>query len=320
MCIRKYNSSSSSSMAHDKKKALNPNAREWRPNPHPTKPPLPLPYHFLTRVAPHPQPPPFAAAPPPFPSYQGFTLPGTCTQTVYYQPVVDFPPPETAASGGATVVQGQKIIDLLARRKFTPPRFRRAPWVEKKPAGSRLMWRPRSSAAASSPPRAYRRNSPSPSDELSPTLKTTVMIKNIPNQLRRDFMLEFLDSYCRSYSLEYDFMYLPMDFRRMDNLGYAFVNFTSGESAIKFKEILQSYKWNTFQTHSGKLLSSAKICEITWARIQGKERLVKRFKNSTFACDKLGFLPVILDPPRNGSDPAPAPPVVLGKTGRVLHK
>ncbi|GFP87597.1 protein mei2-like 7 [Phtheirospermum japonicum] len=129
-------------------------------------------------------------------------------------------------------------------------------------------------------------------------------------------MLKFLDSYCKAYSLEYDFMYLPMDFRYLDNLGYAFVNFTSGDAAQKFKEVLQGYKWNTFQTDGGKLLSSKKICDITWARIQGKEGLVKRFQNSTFACDKPGFLPVMLDPPRNGSDPNPAPPLVVGRIWR----
>ncbi|KAG6408343.1 hypothetical protein SASPL_131348 [Salvia splendens] len=125
----------------------------------------------------------------------------------------------------------------------------------------------------------------------SSSSRTTVMVRNIPNQLRREFMLEFLDSYCTPHSLEYDFMYLPMDFRSKDNLGYAFVNFTKGGDALKFKKIVQGYKWGPLKTD--------------------KERLVKRFESSTFACDNLEFLPVVFDPPRGGS--IATSPVVVGR-------
>ncbi|KAL0369229.1 UNVERIFIED_CONTAM: protein terminal ear1 [Sesamum calycinum] len=167
---------------------------------------------------------------------------------------------------------------------------------------------------ASSPP------SPLPSsmpriEELSPPSKTTVMIKNIPNQLRRDFLLDFLDSYCDTYSLEYDFLYVPMDFRTKNNLGYAFVNFTTGGAALRFMQILQNYRWSTVKTDEGSFLSK-KICNITWARIQGKEALVERFQNSRFACDDLDFLPVMLDPPRNGSDLTSAPLHILGRLNK----
>ncbi|KAL6504902.1 hypothetical protein OROHE_023660 [Orobanche hederae] len=55
-------------------------------------------------------------------------------------------------------------------------------------------------------------------------------------------------------------------------------------------------------------------CCYVLARISdGKEGLLKGFQDSTFACDRMDFLPVVLDPPRNGSDLKPAPPVILGK-------
>ncbi|KAL0391711.1 UNVERIFIED_CONTAM: protein terminal ear1 [Sesamum radiatum] len=153
--------------------------------------------------------------------------------------------------------------------------------VGKKPM-RRQEWRPKmkdtdngdaGGGDASSPP------SPLPSsmpriEELSPPSKTTVMIKNIPNQLRRDFLLDFLDSYCDTYSLEYDFLYVPMDFRTKNNLGYAFVNFTTGGAALRFMQILQNYRWNTVKIDEGSFLSK-KICNITWARIQGKEPWLK---------------------------------------------
>ncbi|GFQ02429.1 protein terminal ear1 homolog [Phtheirospermum japonicum] len=124
-------------------------------------------------------------------------------------------------------------------------------------------------------------------------------------------MLNFLDDYCRTHGLEYDFLYLPMDFRKKDNLGYAFVNFTTSVAAQKFKDILQNYKWATFYCH-GRRFTSNKVCDITWARVQGLEALIKRFRDSSFQCDRWDYLPVILNPPRNGYDPNPYPPVILG--------
>ncbi|KAK4433673.1 protein terminal ear1 [Sesamum alatum] len=223
------------------------------------------------------------------------------------------------------------------RKRCLPPRMRRTIMrsfsIDKKPRmrSGRQEWRPKQKytdngdvggAAALSPP-SFPLPSKPPMEEFSPPPKTTVMIKNIPNQLRRDFLLDFLDSYCYSYSLEYDFFYLPMDFRTKNNLGYAFVNFTTGGAALRFMQILQNYRWDIVKTDEGSFVSK-KICNITWARIQGKEGLVERFQNSTFACDDLDFLPVILDPPRNGrSATTSAPPHILGRLNlnpRALSK
>ncbi|KAL0438039.1 UNVERIFIED_CONTAM: protein MEI2-like 1 [Sesamum latifolium] len=184
-------------------------------------------------------------------------------------------------------------------------------------------------------------------------------------------MLKFLDDCCKSYSLEYDFLYLPMDFRKKGNLGYAFVNFTSGVAALGFSKTLHNYKWETACTERGPItsrnlairpswgrsqqwLSDARVCVVgigvsvlslkTLSRLfpyqkktlflfrslrflvtymfdkllQGKEALISRFKNSSFCCDRLDFLPVVLDPPRNGSDPNPCAPLVLGKLNRLV--
>ncbi|KAK6132370.1 hypothetical protein DH2020_033891 [Rehmannia glutinosa] len=203
------------------------------------------------------------------------------------------------------------------RRVFLPPRLVRV--EDNKTAPSRKKWRPKRSVSEVSGDGGAAGRSPPPSSSGggrdSRCENTTVMIKNIPNQLRRDFMLKFLDDYCKEHSLEYDFLYLPMDFRKKDNLGYAFVNFTTAVMAMKFKKILQNYKWGLVYDE-GRIFTSKKICDITWARIQGKKPLIERFQNSSFACDKLEFLPVVLDPPRNGSDPNPSPPVIIG----TLHR
>ncbi|KAL4196370.1 hypothetical protein AMTRI_Chr04g182900 [Amborella trichopoda] len=131
--------------------------------------------------------------------------------------------------------------------------------------------------------------------------KTTVMIKNIPNKISRKMLLNMLDEHCMQMNerfededcrSEYDFVYLPMDFKNKCNLGYAFVNLTSVKAAQRLNVSFHKRQW--------KLLSSRKICEISFAKIQGKSALEGHFRNSNFQCETDEFLPVIFSPPRDG--------------------
>ncbi|XP_058217422.1 protein terminal ear1 homolog [Rhododendron vialii] len=155
--------------------------------------------------------------------------------------------------------------------------------------------------------------------------KTTVMIRNIPNQFRRHMLMEFLDNLCMDQNhksnqlgsnpplFEYDFLYLPMDFRRNNNYGYAFVNFTSAMAANMVSEILCDYKWGAFKDVNGGTVHSRKVCEITWARSQGKAEMVERFRNSHFMCSDSEYLPVVFRPPRDGANPAASSVTVVGR-------
>ncbi|XP_027150347.1 protein terminal ear1-like [Coffea eugenioides] len=143
---------------------------------------------------------------------------------------------------------------------------------------------------------------------------TTVMIKNIPNQYRRNDLMQLLDIYCKNYDLEYDFLYLPMDFWRKDNLGYAFVNFTSATAAKKIKDLLHGYVWCGNKIQDG-IIHSKKICEMSWAHIQGRDALIKHFLDSYFTCDNIEYLPVVLSPPRNGSNSGILPIPIGTMTG-----
>ncbi|KAF5176394.1 terminal ear1-like protein [Thalictrum thalictroides] len=137
--------------------------------------------------------------------------------------------------------------------------------------------------------------------------KTTVMMKNIPNKICLRNLLKVLDNHCslenektQNQNLsepisEYDFVYLPMDFRSGFNLGYAFVNFTSGNAAVKFYHCFHKLKWENIG-----FSACTKICEVSKARIQGKERLVNHFQRSWFKCYTDEYLPTVFNPPRNG--------------------
>ncbi|ONK68527.1 uncharacterized protein A4U43_C05F12860 [Asparagus officinalis] len=137
------------------------------------------------------------------------------------------------------------------------------------------------------------------------TTTTTLMIRNIPNKFDQKRLLKLLDEHCcivnkrlqvegctKPEFSEYDFLYLPMDFRTGCNRGYAFVNFTSPVAAKRLHRDLHDRSWSDVVSH--------KICEVTEARIQGLPALLRRFATSVFMCEKADYRPLHFRPSRDG--------------------
>lgn len=103
-----------------------------------------------------------------------------------------------------------------------------------------------------------------------PEDKTTVMIKNIPNRYKKDTMLEMVDKW---FSGTYDFFYLPIDLERDANVGYAFLNFKASKTIRQFYSRFSGLKWTS--------LNSDKVCDVSYARIQGLEACLHHFKDSS---------------------------------------
>jgi len=99
----------------------------------------------------------------------------------------------------------------------------------------------------------------------------TVMLRNLPNNYSRAMLLELLDS--EGFAGQYDFFYLPMDFKSRASLGYAFVNLVSTEQAARFRAHFDGFaRW---------VLPSQKVCSVNWsAPYQGFDAHVERFRNS----------------------------------------
>eukprot|EP00437_Effrenium_voratum_P035054 CAMPEP_0181463222 /NCGR_PEP_ID=MMETSP1110-20121109/34803_1 /TAXON_ID=174948 /ORGANISM="Symbiodinium sp., Strain CCMP421" /LENGTH=356 /DNA_ID=CAMNT_0023587913 /DNA_START=77 /DNA_END=1145 /DNA_ORIENTATION=+ len=101
--------------------------------------------------------------------------------------------------------------------------------------------------------------------------KTTVMLRNVPNNYTREMFLAMLDD--NGFCGRYDFAYLPCDFHRRANLGYAFVNFVNCEVALA--------AWRRFDGFSEWALPSQKVCAVSWSGPhQGLEQHVERYRNS----------------------------------------
>mmetsp|Transcript_72407 Transcript_72407/g.204679 ORF Transcript_72407/g.204679 Transcript_72407/m.204679 type:complete len:839 (+) Transcript_72407:110-2626(+) len=104
---------------------------------------------------------------------------------------------------------------------------------------------------------------------------TTVMLRNIPNRYSRDMLIERLN---KTYEGQYDFVYLPIDFNSKCNVGYAFINFRTPPSAQRFMQEFHGTK--TKNCLPG--FSSAKVCEVSYARVQGREANMENLRDEKF--------------------------------------
>eukprot|EP00256_Glycine_max_P052708 XP_014619144.1 protein terminal ear1 [Glycine max] len=130
-------------------------------------------------------------------------------------------------------------------------------------------------------------------------------------------LLNMLDNHCRHCNEQiadgeeqqplssYDFVYLPIDFNNKCNVGYGFVNMTSPEATLRLYKAFHLQHWEVF--------NSRKICEVTYARVQGLEALKEHFKNSKFPCEMEHYLPVVFSPPRDGKELTEPLPLVGNK-------
>lgn len=114
--------------------------------------------------------------------------------------------------------------------------------------------------------------------------RTTCMIKNIPNKYTQQMLIDHLDE---SHSARYDFIYLRMDFKNKCNVGYAFINFLEPNDICSYAKRMVGRRWSRF--------NSEKRCELAYARIQGKEALVEKFRNSRVMQEPPSYRPRVFD-------------------------
>lgn len=127
--------------------------------------------------------------------------------------------------------------------------------------------------------------------------RTTLMIRNIPNKYTQTMLLEELNEVLHR---KFDFFYLPIDFRKKTNMGYAFINMIDPVATVVLVKQFHGKGWRSSK--------SEKICQISYARIQGKHALVEQFRNSTVMSKKKQYRPIIFfsDGPSIGtSEPFP---------------
>jgi RNA recognition motif-containing protein len=99
--------------------------------------------------------------------------------------------------------------------------------------------------------------------------RTTLMIKNIPSYITQTELLDKIDI---NHINAYNFFYLPIDFNKKSNAGYAFINFKSAKMIINFVLEFNNKPWG--------FKDSNKIAYVSYARIQGFRAISSHFKKS----------------------------------------
>merc|ERR1719261_1962055 len=136
--------------------------------------------------------------------------------------------------------------------------------------------------------------------------RTTVMLRNMPNNYTRDMLLDLVNS--MGFTGCYDFAYLPVDFKSQAGLGYAFINFVSTAEAQRCFE--------RFEGFSDWRVPSEKVCTVTWGSpYQGLEAHIERYQNSPVMHHSIPdeWKPVLLEDGVRVVFPAPTKPIKTPK-------
>ena len=105
------------------------------------------------------------------------------------------------------------------------------------------------------------------------------MIRNIPIKYTDDMLIKELEE----FKGKYDCLYLPFDYTKNGNRGYAFINFIHPLHILSFYEKFERKTWS--------FIESRKISELNSANYQGIAEIKKHARNYNHQKKPL-FLPV----------------------------
>ena len=98
--------------------------------------------------------------------------------------------------------------------------------------------------------------------------RTTLMIKNIPRNIMQSFLMDIIN---KKFEGLFNFFYLPIDFIKKENAGYAFINFENSKNIVDFYIEFNEKPWPFCPNRK---------CFISYARIQGFRASTQHFSSS----------------------------------------
>lgn len=99
-------------------------------------------------------------------------------------------------------------------------------------------------------------------------IRTTCMIRNIPNKYTQRNLINTIDQHCTD--IFFNFLYVPVNMHNRGNVGYAFINFEDPKDIISFYHRFHGCSWAKF--------NSNKVCAVAYARLQGLDALIAHFR------------------------------------------
>jgi RNA recognition motif-containing protein len=152
-------------------------------------------------------------------------------------------------------------------------------------------------------------NDPSPTTDaysLQPN-DTTVMLRNVPYEARQLGVLSLVEE--AGFKARFSFFYCPLDFRSLNNLGYAFIVFDDSQTAREF--------FNMFDSKKVKKSGWEKELKVGRARIQHLQPNIEHYRNSPVNLKSEEFKPMLFV---NGSRVAfPHPDKKMTSMGSMIQ-
>jgi hypothetical protein len=100
--------------------------------------------------------------------------------------------------------------------------------------------------------------------------RTTVLFRNVLATSKRSDLCMLLNN--QGFRGQYDFLYVPANFKTMLSFGYAFVNFVSGQAAEAARQYFNGYDWS--------VQGESSVLETSWSNPhQGYEIHVERYRD-----------------------------------------
>jgi len=109
---------------------------------------------------------------------------------------------------------------------------------------------------------------------------TTIMVKNLPNRVHVEDLVEKLEGL--GFAGRCDYVYMPMDWQTHANKGFAFANFKTAEDALDLATMIEGTSLFGNCSSSGKRMTS---CPAT------RQGIVENLRSVSYTCrkDKLNF-------------------------------
>jgi len=112
---------------------------------------------------------------------------------------------------------------------------------------------------------------PSSIPDMTDDARTTVMLRNLPTDYTREMLMDLLER--EGFGCAYTFLYLPIDFKKKNALGYAFVDLATAQTVSDF--------WRKFD-------GFADVCAVSWCEPhQGLQAHIERYRNSSVMHDSV---------------------------------
>jgi len=142
--------------------------------------------------------------------------------------------------------------------------------------------------------------------------RTTVLFRNVLATSKRSDLCMLLNS--QGFRGQYDFLYVPANFKTMMSFGYAFVNFVSGQAAETARQFFDGFEWS--------VQGESSILETSWSNPhQGYQVHVERYRDCPVMHSSVAdeYKPIVLRGGVRVPFPAPTKRLIAPRDVRRRH-